>query len=104
VCFCYLIYTPDYLPCVVFGLQISVFFLPYIGFADGDSRSTHNLSFVAWEIYAPSNELICLQGLCLGRANNNIVEYSTVIELLTSAISLGICRFIIQIDSQLVVL
>jgi ribonuclease HI len=63
-----------------------------------------NLASAAWAIYAPSNELICLQGVCLGRATNNITEYSMVIELLTSAISLGIRRFIIRLDSQLVVL
>jgi ribonuclease HI len=104
VCFCYLTFTPDYLPCIVFGLQMSVFSLPYIGFANGASRSTRNLSFVAWAIYAPSNELICLQGVCLDQETNNIAKYSAVIELLTNVISLGIFRSIIRLDSQLVVL
>jgi ribonuclease HI len=104
MCFFFLNFTPDYLPYIVFGLHMSVFSLPYIGFADGASRSTQNLAFAAWAIYAPSNEIICLQGVCLGRVTNNITEYNTVIELLTSAISLGICRFIIQLDSQIVVL
>jgi ribonuclease HI len=62
--------------------------LPHIGFADGASRSTQNLSSTAWAIYAPTNELITLRGVCLGRATNNIAEYSTVIELLIDAISL----------------
>jgi hypothetical protein len=66
VCFCYLNFTPDYLPYIVFGLQMSVFSLPYIGFADGASHSTQNLASATWEIYAPSNELIFLQGVCLG--------------------------------------
>ena len=83
---------------------MSVFSLPYIGFADGASCSTQNLSSTAWAIYAPSNKLICLQGVCLGRETNNITEYSVAIELLTSTISLGIRRFIIRLDSQLVVL
>jgi ribonuclease HI len=83
---------------------MSVFFLPYIGFADGASRSTQNFASTGWVIYAPSNELIYLQGVCLDRATNNIVEYSAVIELLTSAISLGIHHFIIRLDSHLVVL
>jgi ribonuclease HI len=56
--------------------------LPYIGFADGASRSTQNLSFAAWEIYAPTNELISIHGVFLGRATSNIAEYSAVIELL----------------------
>jgi ribonuclease HI len=78
--------------------------LPYIGFTDGASHSTQNLASAAWEIYAPTNELISLQGVFLGRATNNIAEYSTVIELLTDAISLGIRQLVVRLDSQLVVL
>jgi ribonuclease HI len=78
--------------------------LPYIGFADGASRSTQNLAFAAWAIYAPTNELVSLRGVCLGRATNNIAEYSVVIELLVDAISLGICHLVVRLDSQLVVL
>ena len=78
--------------------------LPYIGFVDGANRSTWNLASAAWAIYAPTNELVSLRGVCLGRATNNIAEYSAVIELLIDAISLGIPRFIIRLDSQLVVL
>jgi ribonuclease HI len=64
--------------------------LPYIGFADGASHSTQKLASVAWAIYAPTNELISLRGVCLGHVTNNIVEYSIVIELLVDAISLRI--------------
>jgi ribonuclease HI len=78
--------------------------LPYIGFADGASRSTQNLAFAAWAIYAPTNELVSLRGVCLGCATNNIAEYSAVIELLVDSISLGICHLVVQLDSQLVVL
>jgi ribonuclease HI len=69
--------------------------LPYIGFIDGASHSTENLNSVAWEVYAPTNEIINLQGVCLGRATNNITEYNAVIQLLTDAISLGIRHFIV---------
>jgi ribonuclease HI len=74
---------------------MSVSSLPYIGFADGASHSTQNLASVAWAIYAPTNELISLQGVCLSRATNNIAEYSAVIELLTDVISLGIRHFVV---------
>jgi ribonuclease HI len=60
--------------------------LPYIGFTDGASRSTRNLASAAWEIYAPTNKLVSLRGVCLGRATNNIAEYSAVIELLVNAL------------------
>jgi hypothetical protein len=63
-----------------------------------------NLASAAWAIYAPTNELISLRGICLGRATNNIAEYSTVVELLVDAISLGIRHLVVRLDSQLVVL
>ena len=68
---------------------------PHTGFTDGASRSTQNLASVAWPIYAPTNKLISLRGVCLGRATNNIAEYSIVIELLIDAILLGIHRLVI---------
>jgi ribonuclease HI len=83
---------------------MSVSSLPYIGFTDGASHSTQNLASVAWEIYAPTDELISLHGVFLGRATNNIVEYSAVIELLTDVVSLGIRHLVVCLDSQLVVL
>jgi hypothetical protein len=51
---------------IVFDCQMLEHSLPYIGFADGASHSTRNLASVAWEIYAPTNELISLRGICLG--------------------------------------
>jgi ribonuclease HI len=83
---------------------MSEYSLPYIGFADGASHSNRNLDSTAWAIYAPTNELISLRGICLGQETNNIAEYSAVIELLVDAISLGIRHLVVRIDSQLVVL
>jgi hypothetical protein len=59
---------------------------------------------VAWEIYAPTDELISLHGIFLGCETNNIVEYSEVIELIIDFISLGIHHLIVHLDSQLMVL
>ena len=78
--------------------------LPYICFADGASHSTQNLASAAWAIYTHTNELVSLRGVCLGHATNNIVEYSTVIELLIDVISLRIHRLVVRLNSQLVVL
>jgi ribonuclease HI len=86
------LYPYDY---VVFDCQMSEYSLPDIGFVDGASRSTQNLASAAWDIYAPTNELISLRGVCLGRATNNIAESSAVIELLVDAISLGIHRLVV---------
>ena len=69
--------------------------LPHIGFADGASRSNQNLASAAWEIYALTNKLITLRGVCFGRATNNIAEYRIVIELLFYVILLGICHLVV---------
>jgi hypothetical protein len=69
--------------------------LPHIGFTDGTICSTQNLASVAWAIYTPTNELITLRGVCLGRATNNIAEYSVVIELLIDAILLSIRHLVV---------
>jgi ribonuclease HI len=79
----------------VLGFQISVSSLPYISFVDGASHSTQNLVYVAWAIYAPTYELTSLRGVCLGCATNNITKYNAVIEILTNAISFGICHLIV---------
>jgi ribonuclease HI len=83
---------------------MSEYSLPYIGFAESAIHSNRNLTSAAWAIYAPTNELISLQGVCLERATNNIAEYSTMIELLVDAISLGIRHLVVRLDSKLVVL
>ena len=77
---------------------------PFIGYADGASRSMQNLSSAAWAIFALNGELVSFQGICIGRSMNNIPEYSALIELLSNSISFGINCIIIRLDSQLVVL
>lgn len=76
----------------------------YIGYTDGASRTTWNLSSIALAIYSPIDELVSLHGICLGRTTNNITEYSAAIELLSDVISFGIRHLIIRLDSQLIVL
>jgi hypothetical protein len=76
-----------------------VYFLPYIGFVDGVICSTQNLTSASWEIYAPTDELISLHSVFLGRATNNITKYSSFIELLSGVVSHGIRHLIVQLDS-----
>ena len=59
---------------------------PFVGYDDGASHSTQNLSSVVWAIFAPNDELVSFQWICIGRSKNNIVEYSALIELLSDAI------------------
>jgi ribonuclease HI len=76
----------------------------FVGYADGASRSSRNLSSAAWAIFNPSGELVSFRGVCIGRSTKNIVEYSALIELLSDAITHGICRLVVRLDSQLVIL
>ena len=70
-----------------------------VGFADGASHSTRNLSLAAWVIYDPTGELVNLQGVFLGPATNNVAEYSAILELLTKAVNLGIHVLLVHLDS-----
>ena len=85
-------------------LQMSNLLETCVGYADGASRSSRNLSSTAWAIFDPSGELVSFRGVCIGQSTNNIAEYSALIELLSDAITHGIRRLIIRLDSQLVIL
>ena len=83
---------------------MSKFLQTYIGFAEDTCHSTQNISYVTWVIYSPTDELVSIHGICLGQIMNNIAKYSTVIELFYDAITFGIRRSIVRLDSQLIVL
>jgi ribonuclease HI len=75
----------------------------FIGYADSASRHTRRLASAAWVIFTPQGQLLSFGGICLGDTTNNVAEYSTVIELLRDALSLGISRLWVYLDAQLVV-
>ena len=75
----------------------------HIGYADGANRSSHNVAFVAWVIFSPSNEFLDFWGIFLGHATNNIVEYEVVIALMTNASPLGIRSLVVRLDYELVI-
>ena len=85
-------------------LQMSVSLETFIGYVDGASHITRNLSFPMWAIFAPNGELVTLQVICIGRSTKNNIGYITLIELLSNVISHGIHRLVIKLDSQLTVL
>ena len=76
----------------------------FVGYVDGASCNTQNISSVAWAIFASNDELVSFQEIFIGISMNNISEYSALIKLLSDAISLCIRHIIISLDSQLVVL
>jgi ribonuclease HI len=61
------------------------------------------LASAAWVIFTPQGQLLSFGGICLGDTTNNVAEYSTVIELLRDALSLGISHLWVYLDAQLVV-
>ena len=56
--------------------------MDFYGFADGACRHTLILASAAWVLYSPTEYLVSSGAVCIGPANNNIVEYEAVIGLL----------------------
>ena len=75
----------------------------YIRYVDGMNRSSQNVASAAWVIFNPSNEFLDSEGIFLGRATNNLVDYEVVIALMTNASSLGIRSLVIRLYSELVI-
>ena len=75
----------------------------YVGYADGAIFHTQNLASAAWVIYTPKGQVVSSRGVCLRPSSNDVVEYSTMIELLHNAISNGIPSLEAYLDFQLVV-
>ena len=71
----------------------------FVGYADGASHSSRNLSSAALSIFDPSGELVSFKGVCIGRSTNNITEYSALIELLSDSITHGIHQLVFRLDS-----
>ena len=82
-----------------FGFQMLTSLQPYVGYVDGTSHSTQNISSATWVIYAPNGELVSLHGICIGHSTNNINKYSEVIELFPYAISHGIHHLVFKLNS-----
>jgi hypothetical protein len=51
----------------------------FFRFADGAIQHTWRLASVAWVDFTPESQLLSSEGICLGDATNNVVEYNTVI-------------------------
>ena len=76
----------------------------HIGYANGASHCTQNLTSAPWALYTPSHELLHSNSICLGSTTNNQAEYTIVIGLLADAQHHRIRHLSIFLDSQLVVL
>ena len=83
--------------------HISTLSLIHIGFIDGASHYTQNLTSPSWVIYSPTDEFLSSWWIYLGHATNNFVEYCVFIGILTKEIYLNISQLIVNLDSQLMV-
>ena len=71
----------------------------YIGYVNGASHSSQNIAYAAWVIFSSTNEFVGSEGIFLGLATNNFVEYEVVIALLSATSTLGICHLVLWLDS-----
>ena len=71
----------------------------YIGFANGASRCSPNLTSAAWVIYSLSYELIHINGICMGGATNKQAEYDAVNGLLVTTLQLGVHHLDVFLES-----
>ena len=71
----------------------------YIGFTNGAIRHNQNLASTSWVIYTPTGQVLSSGGVCLRPSSNNVVEYSSIIELLWDAISHGFLSLEVRLDS-----
>ena len=75
----------------------------FIGFTDGAHRYTLNLASTAWVLYSPTSELVSSWGIILGPSTKNLVEYQSVIRLLTEVLANDVRDIRVYLDSELVV-
>lgn len=76
----------------------------YIGHANSASRFSQNLALAASAILTPLHTLVLSNGVCIGYATNNQVEYDAMIGLLVDALAHHILHLHVHLDSLLLVM
>lgn len=71
----------------------------YFRFPDGASRWSQILVEIAWVIYQPDQSPLCTNGVCIGSAKNNQVEYDAVFGLMCDTLNQVTCHIHIYLDS-----
>ena len=89
--------------CFLSLLQMDYTSNRYMGFTDGASRWSSNLTSAAWVIYSPSHELIHIDEICMGSATNNQAKYDGVNGLLATTLQLGVHHLDVFLEFQLLV-
>ena len=71
----------------------------FYGFTDYVNHHTIKCVSTDWILYSQDHDLVSSGGFFLGLATNNIVEYHTVIGLLTKSSSRDVDHMVVNLDS-----
>jgi ribonuclease HI len=75
----------------------------YVLFCDGASRGNPGAAAYGFALVDPAGVEIAGQGAAIGRATNNVAEYTALVRGLEHAAELGVRRIRVRMDSELVV-
>lgn len=75
----------------------------FIGFTNGANPNTRYVSLASSIILNFNKQLLASSNIFLGPVANNYTKYSSIIDLLYVAISLGISHLVVYLDSYLVI-
>ena len=75
----------------------------YTSFTNGAHRYTLNLASATWVLYSLIGDLVSPGGTCLGPSTKNLIEYHTVIGLLTEALDNDVREIRVYFDLESVV-
>ena len=75
----------------------------YSVFVDGASHYTLNLASAGWVLYSLTNDLVSLEGTCLGPATNNLAKSHEVTGFLTKFLTSDVIQIMVYLDSDLLV-
>ena len=71
--------------------------------ADGAARGNPGPAAYGFVLHAPDGQIVAEEGVALGRATNNVAEYEGLLAGLQRALTLGVRRLRVRLDSELVV-
>jgi ribonuclease HI len=75
----------------------------YLLMADGAARGNPGPAAYGFVLLAPDGQAVAEEGAVLGRATNNVAEYEGLIAGMERALTLGVRRLDVRLDSELVV-
>ena len=75
----------------------------HVLYADGASRGNPGAAAYGFVLLAPDGTELAAEGEAIGRAPNNVAEYTALVRGLERALALGLRRLRVRMDSELAV-